>query len=673
MARRPQPLRSPRAARPGSEASSAPKVERTPADTLVAALPFVVVAAAAIAAFWPVLSNGLVNWDDPDVLVGNTHLGQGGVVAWAFSTTHMGHYQPLSWLAWAWLGGVPPVALRLHALSLAVHVLNAGLLLVVCQRLASSTEGLVTISRWPAMVAALLFAVHPLRVEPVAWASAFPYLLSHALLLASVWLWIGWHERGSRTMLWSATGLFALSQLSRVTAPLMPLVLAALAFALPRSTNRQRPRLALALAPLAGIALLLGVVEASARSVEDLATVGVGPRLASLITNPGLYLWRTVWPVGLTPLDPVPLAAAVNWGQASVAAAALALAVALTTRLTSWRAAAAIWGSYLLLLLPVLGLTPSGLQATADRYTYGPAMVLSAAIAVGLSRLASRARPIVWGAAAAAVLALALVTRAQVGYWHDSIALWSRAVALDATNDVALYNLALALTDAGRADEAIDRYQALLALVPDHELGRRELAKLLADREQRAGDALANSGRLAEAVAAYDRSLQQDPARLRTRANRGMALVSQGELARGAVDLQAAVAGGMDDAAMVGALAYALTSTGRVEAALPLLKRARVKHPDDVGLANNLARLLLTVDDPALRDPAAALVLAQRVDATTGGRDPRLLDTLALALAATGDRTRAAATLDRAIDFAREAGDAGLAAELANRRARLLR
>ena len=106
---------------------------------------------------------------------------------------------------------------------------------------------------------------------------------------------------------------------------------------------------------------------------------------------------------------------------------------------------------------------------------------------------------------------------------------------------------------------------------------------------------------------------------------------------------------------------------------MPLLTRAVERHPTDVGLASNLARLLVTVEPASLRDPVRALELAVRANDATGGSDPRTLDTLALALAATGRRGDAAEGLDAAIAFARESGDVAMANELARRRQALLR
>jgi tetratricopeptide (TPR) repeat protein len=624
--------------------------------------------------FWAVRSHGFVNWDDPDVLVDNASLQQPAapLLEWAWTTRHMGHYQPLAWLALAAVSGAPPSAARVHTLALLLHVSNAVLL---CWLIAMviGRDDRNPVRWWVASAAASVFALHPLRVEPVAWASALPYLLSAAPLLGSLLCWVRWARSGSERARWSSVGLFAVSQLARVTAPLLPIALVVLTPAIPGAIARPWPALLRSVVPLGVVAAPLAVLEASARVAESLSDVGVGPRLAWALTNPARYLWRTLAPGSLNPLDALPRLPAADWMAAAWAVLATAAILGITVRLWSPRVAAAVWGTYALLLLPVVGLVPSGLQATADRYTYYPAMVLSVALGAVISR-ARRPWP----------LALALVTagaagifaqsaRSQLPYWRDSVSLWSRAVALDGDNDVALYNLALAEIEQGRSDQASDHLTRLVALVPDHALGKARLDSLVADRELRAAEASAAAGRLSEAIAAFDRALARDPGRPRARRGRGMAALQSGDVARAADDLAMAVRDGEDDPAVVGALAYALMATGRGAEALPLLTRAVERHPAEVGLASNLARLLVTVEPASLRDPARALQLAARANDATGGTDPRILDTLALALAATGRRQDAADALAAAVAFARESGDAAMAAELSRRRQALLR
>ncbi len=629
-----------------------------------------VLAALTLGTFAPVRDHAFLNWDDSEVMAALAAAPTRPFdrVAWAFTTRDLQHVQPLAWLALGAIAGRPADPVRVHTAGLVLHTAVALLLFVLT---ASWLAAIVPAGDdrrwWIAAAATALFAVHPLRVEPVAWASALPYLLSYLPLLASWGLWTAWARGAPAHLLAGAVAAFAVSQLTRVTAPLAPLAFVAIAAADPRAVRRSAD-LARAVAWFAVVAAPLALLEARARPVESLADVGLAPRLVAAVTAPARYLWRTLAPIDLTPLDVLPRVPSADWGPLVVAVLASVAAVALTWQLWSARVAAAVWGSYLLLLLPVSGLLPSGVQATADRYTYGPAMVLTVVMALAVVRAPSSVRRGVLLGAGAAVALLVPATRSQAAYWRDSVTLWTRAVALDPANDIALYNLALADADAGRTDAAIDHLQRLVGQVPDHAPARARLAALVADRETAAGNRAAEAGQFHSAIAAYDRALDADPSRTTVRVNRGMALVQVGRLDRGAADLEVALPAGLPETPVVSALAFAWAATGRGGDAVTLLQRTQRARPDDAALAGNLARLLLTVDPPALRDPAAALALTAPLNDRSGGRDPRVLALLAEALAATGRPRDAVAALDVAVAAAIAAGDHALAAQLDTRR-----
>lgn len=632
------------------------------------ALALVALVAATIITFWPAVTHGFLNWDDPDALVGNSALRQpfGALIAWAFSTTHMDHYQPLSWLALAWLGGSPIDPARVHLLAVCLHALTVGLLFVTAGRLAERHP--LDDAAWLSTAAAVaLFAMHPLRVEPVAWASAFPYVLSAAPLVVAVACWTTWTRQGRDGWWWATLGAYAVSQLARVTAPLLPLVLVLVT----RADRRARPlaigELVRAVAPLAAVSVVLAVVEAWARDAASLTELGLPSRIASALAQPALYLWQTVAPGSLTPLAVLPRDGVADWGAAAVGVIAMAVIVLVTRQIGGTRAAVAIWGSYVALLAPFLGLLSSGVQATADRYTYGAAMVLSTALAVALVHSPHGLRQAAMVVAGAAAVAAAQATQTQLGWWRDSVTLWTRAAALDGDNDVALYNLALAQLEAGEPRRAVETLQRVVALVPDHAPAQRQLVTLVADREQAAGDAAAAAGRFYEAIGAYDRALDADPDRTRTRLNRGMALVRVGEWRRAAAALEAAGAATSADPAVAGALALTWSETGRPADAVSLLRRVRQQRPDDHGVAMNLARLLLTVRPANEGDALEALALAAAVNDATGGAQPQVLATLAEALGRTGRTREAAEAWAAAASFADAAGDATLAADLRQR------
>jgi protein O-mannosyl-transferase len=654
-----------------------------------AALALALAVFAALAAFWPVLSNGFVNWDDPSVLLENAHLGRAGIARWAFSTTLMGHYQPLAWIAWSILTsrfGLSAAAF--HGVSLAFHLVNGVLVFVLAARLIEmsarddddddgqrGTRGAsrfvfhtmfprsLRAVRWTSSVGALcaaaLFLLHPAAVEPVAWASAFPYVLSLFALLLSFLAYVD-----DRRIV--SLAFYAVSLATRATALGYPLVLL-IADWYPLGRARRgasRTRL-LEKVPFAALAAAAALLEWRARDVASLQEIGVVPRLALAAAAPFVYLARALWPAHLTPLHPLPISPAADLAPLAIAAAGLAAASLAAWRVRArWPGATAAWFAYLTLLAPIAGLTPSGLQATADRYMYVPG-VLTAIVAGALVAHVAAPR---WRLAAAAAVsiaaALGVLTWSQTKYWKSSTTLWTRAVEIDPRNDVATYNLAIALAGAGRSDEAIGWYERTIALVPDHDLARKNLAILQAADAEREGDRLAAAGRAGEASDRYARALALDPQRSHARAARGMLLVQRGEFEAAAADLRAALDAGVKDLEVPNALAYALAQSGDAAGAARVLARAAADHPEDVNVKHNLARLLATSRDPRVRDGATAVRLALEVSERTGNRDPRALDTLSAAYAAEGRLDLAREAASRAAARARELGDVETAAEI---------
>jgi tetratricopeptide (TPR) repeat protein len=297
-----------------------------------------------------------------------------------------------------------------------------------------------------------------------------------------------------------------------------------------------------------------------------------------------------------------------------------------------------------------------------------PSIVVSLVAGAAVAQLVTSGvrRAIVAAGSAAVLVTLGALTWRQTHYWRESIALWTRAADLDPRNDVATYNLAVALAEAGRADEAIHWYEQTLALVPDHGLARHHLAALQADRAERAGDRLAAAGHADEAREQYARALALDANRPHARAGHGMLLMERGEYREAAADLRLALDAGATDAEVPNALAFALLQTGDARQARSVLERSVAKYADNISLKHNLARLLATSSDAAVRDAPRALRLALEVCDRTGNRDPRALDTLASAYAAAGQPEMARATISRALARARELGDADIVAEIAS-------
>lgn len=584
--------------------------------------------AATAAAFLPVLQNGFVNYDDPFTLKNNVQLRSPGILAWAFTTDLMGHYQPLAWLTWSVMvsifGATPAAS---HALSLGIHLLNAGLVYVLAVHLGRHTTLSAERQQIVAIVAALAFAIHPMRVEVVAWASAFPYALSLAWLLGSTLAYLRYADADTTPARRPAFAVslfcYACSLLSRSIALAFPFVLLVLDVYPLRRRHRWLEKL-----PFLGLALVAAVAEATSRESTGLEEVGVGARLTAAVSTPFLYLARMIWPIGYSPLEARPLQPEAEWLPMLLGVAGLGLvSFAVWRARHRWPLLAAGWAAFVLLLVPAIGLTPSGQQSVANRYAYFPGVAVSFVVG-GLFSLPGTqlTRRSLTAVALVALCALSATTRREISWWRDSVTLWTRALAIDPSNDIATFNLAVAFDEAGRRDEAIARYEQTLVLIPDHVPARNALANL--------------------------------------RASRGVALVRNGQFNEAASDLRAALAQRPADLTLINSLSFALVQTGQAKEAVEILKQGLKSHADNDDLAHNLARLLATSPDPSVRDGALALRLAMAVRSRTGGRDPRVLDTLAAAYAAAGQSEAARRTSIEAIALASQLGQPELADEI---------
>jgi tetratricopeptide (TPR) repeat protein len=493
------------------------------------------IVAVVAAAFAPVVRNGFVLWDDDLNLTENPHYrGLGAAnLRWMFTTLHGGHYQPLSWLTLALDHALWGMDGRgYHLTSLALHLANT----VLVARLLAA---LVPRAR-PLAVAAgtLLFAVHPLRVEAVAWATArrdvlaalFTLLAALAYLRAAAGVRAGAARRG-----WLAAAVlaFAASLLSKAQGMTLPLVLLVLdAYPLGRLRVRADLWRALVeklpfvvLASAAGAVASIGAQQVMQRS---LAQHGILARAAQAAYGLVFYLAKTLVPVGLSPV--YPLGRGVE-PAAPVYAASLAVVGAVTVAVIALRPrfpwALAAWASYVVVLLPVLGFAQAGPQLAADRYTYLATIPLAALVTAGLRRADGWA---VRAAVAAVVVVLALATARQTTVWHDSDALWSHAIAVDPANFVAYTNRGKLRELRGDASGAGADYTAAIEANRGNFLAYYSRGRL----RQTAGD-------VAGAIADYSAAIALRPGYLEPYNNRAAARLAQDDIAGAEADLATAL------------------------------------------------------------------------------------------------------------------------------------
>jgi tetratricopeptide (TPR) repeat protein len=485
------------------------------------------------------LENGLVDWDDrANLLLNDRYQGLSpAYLAWMFTTAHGGHYHPLTWLSFAvdytLYGGVS--AFGVHLTNLVLHVLTVlGVAVVIRQLLrAALAEVDGRVLTLMAVLAAAVYAVHPLRVESVAWATERRDVLSGALLVWAIVAYVravrpdgpdrgsvdagirleggtaaqaeacGSGERRGRLLLHVVAWLlFVASLLAKavgMTAPLVLLVLDVYPLRQIGPWSRGAKRAATArvavekLVWLVPAALAAGAAlwaQREAGALRTFAQLGLDVRVAQAFHGIAFYLEQTLLPWPLLPLyeqDPHPVALSV----ANIGAAALVLAITVALALLARRRLAPLvaWIVFLILLSPTLGLAQSGPQLVADRYTYLPSVALAALLAGGLAvgihsgpvaqRRRRTTRVVLAGGVVLAVLVT--MTRAQTRVWSDSLRLWEHVVHHAPETPLAWSNYAVALNERGRYAEGRDAARRSLELIPVNPVTHIALARALSE------------------------------------------------------------------------------------------------------------------------------------------------------------------------------------------------
>src|SRR3989441_166448 len=422
----------------------------------------VLVALVTFAVFLPALQNQFVNWDDPTNFLDNPYYrGLGwSQLRWMW-TTHLGHYIPLTWMTLGLdylLWGMNPFGY--HLTSLLLHAANAVVFFFVVHRilplaLPSRSERGHALAV-AAGFAALVFAIHPLRVESVAWVTERRDVLSGLFYLLTILLYLRACEGGARGRgwYWLSVAVFVCALLSKSMVVNLPVVLLILdVYPLRRLGgsigwwSEPARRVYVEKIPfvlLAAAASAIAVIaQLSTRATVPLAHLSVPGRLAVSAYGLSFYLWKMVVPVNLSPLYELPRALSLvatpfllSYG---LVVAITAIVLALRRRVPGLPAA---WLAYVVVLLPVLGLFQSGPQIAADRYTYLAGLGWASLAGAGVLSTWLRWPPFVpTGLAVVLLFGLGTLTWNQVEVWHDSERLWAHALAVDPKTSVALFGL----------------------------------------------------------------------------------------------------------------------------------------------------------------------------------------------------------------------------------------
>src|SRR5262245_59489873 len=354
----------------------------------------VLIVAVTFVTFLPTLGNDFVTWDDDDNLTENPlYRGLGlSELQWMWTTILMGHYIPLTWMTFGLdylVWGMNPAGY--HLTNVVLHIANAVLFYVLVQRLLTialrATVADAFTVRLASAFAALLFAVHPLRVESVAWATERRDVLCGFFVLASLLTYLRHaapeDAEPPRRWYWISLGLFVAAVLSKEMAVALPAVLVVLDwYPLGRLGARagasRASRVLAEKVPFVLVAAVAGAVAVLVNVRGNLSAfgeLGVLERAAVSVQGLGFYLWKTVAPVHLAALyelrTPVEVASLPVVLSAVVVAAITALAVLGRAR---WPGLGAAWLASVILFAPVIGIVHNGPQLAADRYTYLPTL-----------------------------------------------------------------------------------------------------------------------------------------------------------------------------------------------------------------------------------------------------------------------------------------------------------
>ncbi len=620
-----------------------------------------IVALATAVAYVPTLSNGFVDFDDQTNLLENPFFRalDPSALRWMFTNLD-GHYLPLTWLSFAvdhQIWGMSPVGY--HLTNALLHVANAIVFYVLSTRLLRLAFRLPVSGAPPSLyvaaaISAALFALHPLRVESVAWATERRDVLSGLFILLTLHAYVRHHARERGGFAWAALAWYVPSLLAKPVGMSLPIVLLVLdVYPLRRLPARvgawarrdvrrvwieKLPFIALGVAT----AVVEGIAERSLDTFYSLAQYGVSGRIGQAFFALAFYLAKTVLPIRLSPLYQLP----VGWQFARPdVLVSTAFVVAATGGFyvlrRRWPWALASWVVYAATLAPVLGIAQAGPHIAADRYSYlatlGWAVVAGGAVlALDLAARAGR-RPFVSSrvvaiVAAATAVGLGMLTWRQIGIWHDSVTLWRTAVAADPDCYICLNNLGTALVRAGRGDEASPYFEMAMRIQPGD-----------ADAHANLGTVAMQDGRDDEARREFDRALALDPTHAVAHTNVARLLLDAGDAEHAIPHLEVALRKEPNMAEARSNLGLALMGRGDLAAAERELRRAITLQPDLAVSHNNLGTLLLQTNRP--EDAATAFRRAAELDATFA--EPRY--NLGLALVALDRSVEAVAALRDAV------------------------
>lgn len=597
-----------------------------------------------------------INFDDGEYVVKNPQVTRGltidGII-WAFTHAHAANWHPVTWLSHmldCQMYGLNPGGH--HFTNVLIHAASAVALFLVLRQMTGAV--------WRSAFVAAVFAIHPLRVESVAWIAERKDVLSGLFFV----LTIGAYVRYARAP-WSLPRyglvllLFAVGLMCKPMLVTVPFVLLLLdywplnRFATLRDREGQHLKirgLILEKLPLLGLAVgsCVATLFAQTGAMQPVAKITLPLRLGNAVVSYVDYLRQMFWPSDLAILYP--------WEAARLGGSRIVLSIVLLAGISAaifilrrHRYLVTGWLWYLVMLGPVIGILQVGNQSRADRYTYLPQIGLYLLLtwgAVDLSARWNRRRVLLSSLSVVIVIFLIRSARTQVSYWQNSETLWSHALACTTDNVMAEENLGEAIFKQGRTDEAIGHFKRALQIEPN-----------LATSHASLGAALLRKGQWNDALAHLRRALEIDPKQAPAHSSLGVALLEMGRPDESLAHLRKALEIDPNDNDVNYNLANTFLHMGRANEALAHYTKALQLDPIDTEALNNMSWILATWPDALIRNGAKAVELAERADSLTRSESPIISATLAAAYAEAGRFSEALRTAQRALQLATAEGN----------------
>jgi tetratricopeptide (TPR) repeat protein len=588
------------------------------------------------AVYLPVWNNEFVAYDDDVYITKNPNVKSGlswEGVKWAFTSGYASNWHPLTWLShqldWQLFGSNPTGH---HIVNILLHIANTILVFGLLNR----TTGRF----WQSAFVAGLFALHPLRVESVAWAAERKDVLSTLFWLLTMIAYVHYAtaSQSRRRLNWylAVVVLFSMGLMAKPMLVTLPFVLLLLDY-WPLGRWRSNPQVkpgGLPIVPtqrllLEKVPLLLLAAASSAvtyfvqQKAGAMTPLPFKERAANAICSYLAYIGKMFWPARLAvlyphPLNMLPVARAITYG---LILAAITIFIIHYNRRHKYLLFGWLW--YLGTLVPVIGFVQVGAQAMADRYTYIPLIGIFIIIAFGIGELTKNVpqkKTVLTAAATGVLLGCAGVTLHQLKYWRNSYELFDRALTIIEKNAVMQNNYANILGELGRPEEAEKHLSEALKYIPNSPIIHNNYANAL----------MRDLGRLNEAIEHYKFALELDPNFTTARYNLGVAYASAGRYDEAIEQYKLYLGPDVNLIDVQQGLATMLAREGKVSDAVGQFQKALAAKPDSVEVLGNLGYALAQSGEPQKAIEYYKNALQIDPDHTiTHGR-------LALALAAVG-------------------------------------